>query len=222
MAPELKLIIGNKNYSSWSMRAGLALDHAGLAFEEEIIPLRNPDSKARISAYSPSGLVPALVVRSETGAEQVIWDSLAIGEWASEQSTKGPLLPEDPLERAVCRSVAAEMHSGFRVLRQALPMNMRSRLAPPLITPDLSADISRICALWEECRRDFGQGGDFLFGKWTLADALYAPVVTRFRTYGIKVSDPVQDYMTAVEADPAFGRWAAAAASEPWRIPDLD
>ncbi|MGB0681451.1 MAG: glutathione S-transferase family protein [Magnetovibrionaceae bacterium] len=222
MSQAPKLVIGNKNYSSWSMRAGLILDHAGIEVTEEIIPLREEDSSARITAFSPSGLVPALLVRDDEGAEQVIWDSLAICEWAAEQAPDKGLLPANPLTRAVCRSVAAEMHSGFRALRSERPMNLRMTLKAVPASPDCLADIARIEAVWEDCRDRFGEGGPFLFGGYTIADALYAPVVSRFVTYGVDLGAVAAAYVNAMQADGAFVRWAEAAKAETWSIPALD
>ncbi|MGB0669992.1 MAG: glutathione S-transferase family protein [Rhodospirillales bacterium] len=216
------LAIGNKAYSSWSMRAGLILDHAGIDCEEVIIPLRQDDTKARILAHSPAGKVPVLILADGKGGQQAIWDSLAICEWAAERNPEAGLLPADPLARAVCRSAAAEMHSGFQTLRQRCPMNIRMTFPTPPLSAELAADIERIFALWSDCRSRFGAGGPFLFGGYSIADAQFAPVVSRFRTYGIGGDAVVEAYMVAVTTDAAYRKWAEAGMAEPWHIADLD
>lgn len=214
------LHIGNKNYSSWSMRSWLALAWAGLAFEERVMPLgmtgygksKMPD----ILAASPSGRVPAL--KLESGA--VIWDSLAICEWAAERAPA--LWPADAEARAVARAATAEMHAGFQALRRDAPMNLRRRAASRDWSGDLLGDIARIEEMWADCRARFGAGGPFLFGARTIADAFYAPVATRFRTYAISLSPAAQAYCEAIFADPAFASWDKAAAAEPWAQADID
>lgn len=216
------LYIGNKNYSSWSMRPWLAMTWAGLDFEERVMPLGGVGyGKSKIPeilAASPSGRVPALHVNGV-----VIWDSLAICEWAAEQRPGVALWPEDPVERAVARSAAAEMHSGFAAVRRDLSMNVRRRIAaaPPL-PEDTQADITRIKELWGDLRRRFGAGGPFLFGRRCIADAMFAPVCTRFRTYAIGLDATAQAYCDAIFTDAAFGAWEKAAIAESWTIPVTD
>jgi glutathione S-transferase len=213
------LYIGNKNYSSWSMRPWLALRWGGVAFEERVIPLGGPGyGKSKIGeilAVSPSGRVPALHV-----GETVIWDSLAISEWAAEQAPS--LWPADPLARAVARSAAAEMHSGFGALRRDGSMNVRRRAGKRDWPEDTRSDIARLEELWGGLRARFGAGGPFLFGARSVADAFYAPVCTRLRTYDVAVGAVAQAYCDAIFADAAFRDWEEAAAAETWKIPAAD
>ena len=207
----LTLLVGNKNYSSWSLRAWIMLRHAGLAFDELLVPLDQPDTAGAIRAFNPAGLVPAL---RHNGL--LVWESLAICEYACELSGRG--LPTDPAARARARSVSAEMHAGFRQLRKSWPMNARAlgrRTAEP---PELLAQVARIDQLWSECRVRCGADGRWLFGDYSLADAMYAPVVLRFRTYGARVSPVAQAYMDNVIGDPVMQEWLAAAAAEPWVV----
>jgi glutathione S-transferase len=209
------LVIGNKNYSSWSLRAWLALRQTGAAFDEVVIPLDRADTAQAIQQWSPAGKVPVLI-----DGDLTVWDSLAIGEYLAEQYPEAGLWPSDAAARAVARSAAAEMHSGFAALRRDMPMDVRRRTAR---TPsrDVAADIARICALWHECRARFGGGhGDFLFGDFTLADAVYAPVASRLVTYGVELPDTARAYVDAIMAAPAMRAWADAAAAEPWVIDD--
>ena len=209
------LILGNKNYSSWSLRAWLALKRTGADFAETVIPLRRPDTKQAISARSPSGLVPAL-----HHGEVMVWDSLAISEYLAELFPDAGLWPEDPGARAHARAVSAEMHAGFAALRRALPMNIRAAPSVPNRNKDVDADIRRISEIWETCL-DL-HGGDFLFGPFTIADAMFAPVVSRFRTYGVDLPDACRDYADAVWNTPEMREWTAAAEAEPHAIPELD
>ncbi|MCK9193169.1 MAG: glutathione S-transferase family protein, partial [Nevskia sp.] len=180
----MKLVIGNKNYSSWSLRPWLALKVAEIPFEEILIPLYQADSKARQLAFSPAGKVPILVDGAVT-----IWDSLAILEYVAEQYPDRGLWPRAIAARAHARSVSAEMHAGFAALRTAMPMNCRATLAGKGHTPEALADIARIAAIWGDCRARYGNDGPFLFGAFSNADAFYAPVVTRFLTYGVALPD---------------------------------
>jgi glutathione S-transferase len=210
---EFVLAIGNKNYSSWSLRGWLPLKHVGAAFEEVIIPLSEPTTRGTILRHSPSGRVPAL-----KHGDLVIWDSLAICEHLAESFPEARLWPEEKAARAVARSVSAEMHSGFQALRQHLPMNVRSSFPNRGVTPEVQADINRIAALWRDCRKRFGAAGPFLFGAFSAADCMYAPVVSRFRTYRIELEEVTQAYCDAVWAHPAMQDWAAAAKNEPMII----
>lgn len=208
---KLHLIIGNKNYSSWSLRPYMALAMAGIPFEHTVIPLDRPDTKRRIRAQSPGGRVPVL-----KHGKLVIWESLAILEYLAETFPDRKLWPVNKTARTAARSAASEMHSGFAALRNACPMNLRRpRKAIPL-GAEVKADIARIDALWRDCRRSFGKKGRFLFGGFSNADAMYAPVVTRFDTYEIKVSPESRAYMDAVLATPAFQNWKKAALEEKW------
>ncbi len=213
----LTLFIGNKNYSSWSLRPWLALKLAGISFEEVLIPLYQAATRQDILRHSPTGKVPALKID-----DTVIWDSLAICEWAAEQAPEARLWPQDPITRAVARSVSAEMHSGFVGLRSALPMNIRRATPPRNLTPAAQEDINRVTALWRDCRKRFGVGGPFLFGTPTIADAMFAPVVTRFTSYLVDVDDESRAYMSAVLALPPMVEWIEAGKREPWIIEDSE
>ncbi|WP_042689531.1 glutathione S-transferase family protein [Azospirillum sp. B506] len=212
---DLILVMGNKAYSSWSLRPWLALKQAGLPFAETLIPLRQPDTAARIAEHSPSGRVPCLV---HDGL--AIWDSLAICEYVAELAPDARLWPADRAARAVARSVAAEMHSGFVSLRTTMSMDLKRDRKGEGMTAATAADIARIEALWADARARFGvpAGGPFLFGAFTVADAMFAPVVTRLETYGVAVSPVSRAYMDAVLALPAMRDWIAAAKDEPWEF----
>ncbi|KCZ92284.1 glutathione S-transferase [Hyphomonas johnsonii] len=208
-----QFVLGNLNYSSWSIRPLLVARHVGLPVEEVIIPLDFPETSAKLQEISPTARVPLLIWNGET-----IWESLAITEWIAEWAGPGAVWPEDPTARSVARAAACEMHAGFAALRAACPMDIRARHAAPDMTPALAADIARIDSLWTGLRDRFGKSGPFLFGKWSAADAFYAPVVTRFRTYSLPLSAPAQAYADAVLADPVFLKLEAEAAAEPWWI----
>ncbi len=210
---DLTLFIGNRNYSSWSLRGWLALRLAGLAFTERLIPLDTPETAAALAAVSPAGTVPVLSVGGVT-----IGDSLAIGEFAADLAPDARLLPADPVERALCRAAVAEMHAGFGALRGHLPMNIRGRFPHRATTPEVDRDIARITALWRGLRARAESEGPFLFGRVTLADVAYAPVATRFRTYGVALDLVSAAYVEAVLALPAMAEWTAEAIAEPWII----
>jgi glutathione S-transferase len=203
----MHLVIGNKNYSSWSLRPWLAMKVLELAFDEVRIPLYRPGSKEQILRYSPAGRVPIL-----RDGETTVWDSLAILEYLAEKHPK--LWPSDPAQRAKARAVSAEMHSGFAALREHMSMNTRKRYAGKGRTPEVLADIARIDDIWGQAK------GPFLFGGFTAADAMYAPVVLRFRTYEVEVRK--KSYMDAMLALPAMREWIEAAEREPESIPELD
>ena len=209
---EFTIYIGNKNYSSWSFRAWLMVKAAGIDFEEVLIPLYEPQSRPEILRHSPSGKVPAL----EHGPVTV-WESLAIGEYLAELLPKVKLWPEARDARAAARAISHEMHAGFLPLRRHFPMNMRSVFDREII-PEIQGDIDRITALWRDCRKRFGKGGDFLFGHFTIADAMYAPVVSRFRTFKVPLDADAEAYGAAVTAWPAYQEWLAAARNEPMII----
>ena len=211
------LVIGNKNYSSWSLRPWLAMKMAGQSFEEIVIPLRQQASAAEIARHSPAGKVPVL-----HHGETTVWESIAILEYLAEAIPEARLWPEHREARAVARAVSAEMHAGFAALRTHMPMNIRATKAERGRTPDVDKDIRRIVALWEDCRARFGEGGPFLFGRFNNADAMYAPVVTRFKTYGVELQGAARAYADAISALPPMVEWYAAAKDEPWSIPESD
>jgi glutathione S-transferase len=210
MAP-LTLVIGNRNYSSWSLRAWLLMKHAGLEFQEVVVALDNPDTREQIEQHSPSGRLPVL----QHGALR-IWDSLAICEYVAELTGKG--WPRAREARAVARSVCAEMHSGFTTLRSLWPMNARARNRRTVLTAALEGDIERIDEIWNDCRGRFGAGGEWLFGEYSVADAMYAPVVLRFNTYGARVSQTARWYIASVLEDAPMQQWLQAAKHETWTI----
>jgi glutathione S-transferase len=208
---DLTIYLGNKNYSSWSLRAWLALKRTTVAFDEIVIPLYQPGSRETILKYSPSGRVPVL-----HHGNIVVWESLAICEYLAEAFPSCDLWPKDPAARTVARAVSAEMHAGFRALREHLPMNVRSTFPGRGITPEVQADINRVMTIWRDCRTRFGDGsGDFLFGHFTIADAMFAPVVTRFRTYRVDLEREADAYCDRIMAMPAMQEWIAAAKNEP-------
>ncbi len=210
---ETKLILGNKTYSSWSLRGWLLAKQAGIPFTEVVIPLRRPETRAEILKYCPAGKVPTLV---EDGTP--LWDSLAIAETLAERFPDKGLWPADAQARQRARSVTAEMHSGFTALRGALPMDLSKHYPGHQVSAEVQADIDRIQTIWRDCRTNFGADGDFLFGGFSIADAFYAPVVTRFRTYDVKLDEACDAYCTAVTQHAWMKEWAAAAAEEPWVI----
>lgn len=215
---DFTIILGNKNYSSWSLRGWLMLEACGVDYDEVVIPLDQPETKAAIRAQTPSGRVPTLKHSLKDG-DLVVWDSLAIGEYLAERFPDAGLWPADPAARARARSISAEMHAGFTALRQHLPMDLRNRLpGQGLKEPGVADDILRIVEIWEACRRDFGQDGDFLFGGFGIADAFFAPVVGRFVTYGVALEGTTAAYRDAVWSWPAVKRWRAAGEAEPWVI----
>jgi glutathione S-transferase len=209
------LIIGNRNYSSWSLRGWLATSRSGIDFKTELVRLSEPGSHAALLGRSPAGKVPVLA-----HGERVIWDSLAIIEYLAELRPDAALWPADADARAMARSVAAEMHAGFAALRANMPMNLRRALPGKGRTPGVAEDIARICAIWRDARARFGQGGPFLFGRYSAADAMYTPVSSRFRTYGVELDATLQAYADAALAWPAFLTWQTAALEEPWIIPE--
>jgi glutathione S-transferase len=209
----LKLIIGNKNYSSWSMRPWFAMRVAGIPFAETVIPIYREDSKARLMAVSASGKVPALV-----DGDITVWDSLAILEYLAETFPAARMWPSDRAARAHARAISAEMHSGFQALRVECAMNMHRPIGVKPLSPDASDNIARIHAVWTDCRARYGSGGPFLFGAFTAADAMYAPVVSRFETYAIPGPAPVAAYMETIRALPAWKEWRSAALAEEWVI----
>jgi len=213
--PRTTLTISSKNYSSWSLRGWLMARLAGIDFEEVVVAPNDADARAEILLLSPSILVPCL-----TYAELKVWDTLAIGEFLNEIAPKAGLLPKDRAKRAHCRSVCGEMHSGFVSLRQALPMNIRAEFSGFKIWSKAQADIERILAVWRECLAAYG--GPFLFGEVSMADAMYAPVVSRFRTYGVKLDGAPKAYAERVWDLPAMREWRDAALAEKEEIEELE
>jgi glutathione S-transferase len=206
----LKLVIGNKNYSSWSMRAWLALRANNIAFDEVFIPLYTGDEdKKRILAFTRSGKVPTLV-----DGDVTIWDSLAIIEYIAERFPDARLWPEDRARRAHARSIAAEMHSGFPALRSECAMNLHRPVRAVALSTEARADVARVQQIWMECRERYGKLGPFLFGGFGAADAMFAPVVHRFRTYAIAVAPEARTYMETIMEMPAFQEWTRGALAE--------
>ncbi|HEY4647404.1 MAG TPA: glutathione S-transferase family protein [Steroidobacteraceae bacterium] len=211
----LTLVIGSKNYSSWSLRAWIFLKHLGIEFDERMLTLYSPEFYEEIGKISPARRVPVLL-----DGDLRIWDSLAICEYLAEKTGRG--WPKDTAARAHARAISAEMHSGFQALRDACPFNARARNRHVPRTPELLASARRIDQLWEDCRRRFGRGGPWLVGEYSIVDAMYAPVVLRFNTYGADLSAPSRDYANTVLADPPLVDWLRAAESEPHRVEAID
>ncbi len=210
----LRLVIGNKNYSSWSFRPWFAMTVAGIPFRETVISLEDPQFKPTLLGLSPAGRVPVLI----DGAVHV-WESIAILEYLAEKFPDRALWPADAAARAHARTIAAEMHASFQALRRECPMNFWHPPKARALSEAAAADAARIDAMWGESRTRFGGTGPFLFGAFTAADAMYAPVVSRFHTYGVTVSASSRVYMNAVMALPAWTQWRAAALREPWVLP---
>lgn len=210
------LHIGNRRYSSWSLRGWLLLKAFGLPFEEVLTPLYSTAFAALPEKIAPGRLVPTLI-HVENGERRVIWESLAIAEYLAERHPEARHWPEDPAQRAWARCLACEMHAGFGSLRTEMPMNLKDSLPGRGRAGSVDADIARIAALWEQTRARFGAGGPWLFGaRYTAADAFFAPVATRFRTYGVELDGAAQAYAAALLDHPSFRAWEAAAAEEPW------
>jgi glutathione S-transferase len=211
----LTLVIGSKNYASWSLRPWMLLRHLGLAFDERVLTLDSPEFHAEIGRFTPARRVPVLL-----DGELTVWDSIAICEYLAEKAGRG--WPKDAAARAHARSVSAEMHSGFQALREACPFNARARNRRVLMTPELEADVRRIDEMWADCRRRFGRGGPWLFGDYTIADAMYSSVVLRFNTYGAELSPPSLEYLNNALTDPPLIDWLRAAESEAHRLEKID
>lgn len=207
-----KILIGNKNYSSWSMRPWLVLNHFGFDYDEEMIPLDTAETRPRILAYSPAGRVPVLVDRSFA-----VWDSLAIIEYLAEAKPEAWIWPEDRQDRARARSLAAEMHSGFPAMRNACPMNLRKSFKwKPRGGPAAQKDFERFETIVRD--RTMRGGGPFLFGEWSAVDAMYAPYVSRLTGYNWPMNETTRAYAAAVEAEASFRKWKEAALTETWVI----
>jgi glutathione S-transferase len=209
------LHIGNRNYSSWSLRPWIAFRHLGLDFDTRVLPLDTPEFRQGVAALDVAGRVPALI-----HGEIRVWDSLAICEYGSELAG-GRGWPPAIEQRALARAVSCEMHSGFAALRSQMPMNIRARRRVPL-TQELAADIARIDTSWCRARQKHSASGPWLFGAYSIADAMYAPVALRFATYDAQLSPPAAAYRDTVLADPLLGEWIQAAREEPWTLPDDD
>jgi glutathione S-transferase len=213
--PEAALSISSKNYSSWSLRGWLLCKLAGLDIEEQAVSIDDPSIRAELLLLSPSFLVPCL---THDGLK--VWDTLAIAEYLAEIRPDSPLLPKDKTARAHCRSICGEMHSGFYNLRSALPMNLRAFFPGFKIFPGAQADIERVVTIWRECLAAYG--GPYLFGSLSMADAMYAPVCTRFLTYDVQLDEPCADYCRSIMVWPAMEAWVAAAKAEPDEVEELD
>jgi glutathione S-transferase len=218
---EFTLVIGNKNYSSWSLRGWLICKAAGIAFEEVLVRLYEPDSKAQVARHSPSGLLPVLVHGGLS-----IWDSMSIGEYLHELKPEAGLWPAAAAARAIARSVAAEMHAGFADLRREMPMNIRASFPGHGHTPEVLAQVQRVAGMWLDCRKRFAgsspRDDGFLFGAFSIADAMFAPLATRFRTYGVKLDSQAQRYCEALLNHEAMKEWCDAARHEPWLVAEYE
>jgi glutathione S-transferase len=209
----MHLYVANKLYSSWSLRPWILMTALDIPFEETVIPMYFPDSKARMLDVSPTGKMPCLV-----DDDIRIWESLAIMEYLHERFPDKGVWPTDRKARTHARASANEMHAGFQALRQMCPMNLTKRFAPRELSSDVADNVRRLEGLWADARRRFGSGGQFLYGAFGAADAMYAPVVTRLDTYQVPVSSETRRYMDAVLAHPAFVKWRTEALQEPWTI----
>ena len=209
------LTISSKNYSSWSMRGWLLCKLAGIEFEEQVMPLDDPSTRAELLLLSPSFLVPCL---THDGIK--VWDTLAIAEYLAEARPNAGLLPSAPAARAHCRAICGEMHAGFYNLRSALPMNLKAHHPGFKIFAGAQADIERVCTIWRECLKQYG--GPYLFGELTMADALYAPVCTRFLTYDVKLDPVCAAYCRAIMDWPAVAQWLSDALAQPAELEELE
>ena len=211
------LVIANKRYSSWSLRPWLMMEQAGIPFEEKQIFLRKPDSAKKIKVFSESGRVPVLIE-----GDIAVWESLAIGEYLAESFPNKNLWPKNKAARAAARAIASEMHAGFTALRTHCPMNCVKQKRGVKLNGEVLSDVARIQEIWRDARKKFGKEGAFLFGQFSIADAMYAPVVTRFQTYGIPVDMVSRSYMEAILSLPAMQEWIRAAKEEKEIIPDYE
>ena len=211
--PSLKLVIANKAYSSWSLRPWILLTHFGVPFDEVVVPLDQPDTRERLLEYSPTARAPVLI-----DGDTTVWDSLAIIEYLAELRPGLPVWPSESPARALARSLSAEMHSGFQALRQHCPAQFLRPVRAIPLPPEVAADVQRIEAAWSDARRRFGAGGPFLFGAFSAADAMFAPVVNRLHIYDIAIGEAARAYSEAVRALPAWKAWIAGAEAETWRI----
>ncbi|SCA55456.1 Glutathione S-transferase domain protein [Candidatus Terasakiella magnetica] len=210
---DMKIILGNRNYSSWSLRPWLVMKHLGLDFDEIVVPLFEGDFKEELLKHSPSGKVPVLKFK-----DQEIWDSLAICEYLNEENPDAGLWPVETEARAIARSVSYEMHSGFFNIRNDMPMNIRRTIDGFSPSSLCQEDINRIIEIWTSCRQRFGQSGPFLFGQFSIADAMFAPVVSRFNSYRIPIKGVAADYMHAILTLSSMEEWTESACGEEWVI----
>ena len=213
---DFHIYVGYRTVSSWSLRGWLPMKKAGVPFDETLIRYRTSEGKSSLNRLSPPGKVPFLVHKRTDGREVKVWDSMAIAEYLAETVPAAGLWPQDAVARAQARAISAEMHSGFRALREHLSMALLERLPNPN-NPQANTETAHVETMWRECRERWGKtgGGPFLFGRWSIADGMYAPVVTRFRTYGVKLAATGAAYMEAVLADPDFLAWEAQARKDP-------
>ncbi|WP_437670973.1 glutathione S-transferase family protein [Sorangium sp. So ce131] len=212
----LHLYIGSKNLSSWSLRPWLAMSHAGVPFEEHVIPYELPDWVDRVAQHSPTRKVPVL-----RHGDLVVWESLAICEHVAEAFPEARLWPEGREARAVARAVSCEMHAGFADLRRELPMDIARRYPRPDVSAGAARDVARVLEIFRDCRARFGQGGPFLFGAFSIADAMFAPVVTRLLSYDVEIDEVARVYAVVITSLPAMARWSSAAAEEVERNPHI-
>ncbi|MGL4322956.1 MAG: glutathione S-transferase family protein [Beijerinckiaceae bacterium] len=214
----MKLLIGNKVHSSWSLRPWVLMTHFGIPFEEILIPFGpafdDPAWKAKVRAYNPQEKVPALV-----DEDVVVWETLAIMEYLAETFPEKAIWPRDKKARALARAISSEMHAGFSALRNACPMNLGKKHPTKDRGPEVADNVRRITQIWNDCRTRFGAGGPFLFGEFSAADAMFAPVTVRFTGYSIPVDAVSARYIAAVQSTPAFQAWRTAALQEPWLVP---
>jgi len=215
--PALKLVIANKAYSSWSLRPWILLTHFGIAFEEIVVPLASPETRARLLAYAPTAKAPVLI-----DGEVTVWESLAIVEYLAERFPHLPIWPRDKAPRALARALSSEMHAGFVALRQHCPTQFLRPVRKRALTPDVEANVERLEHAWRDARAKHGAAGPFLFGAFSAADAMFAPVVNRLNIYDVPVAADTRDYMDAVRTLPAWDAWIAGAEAEPWRIAEYD
>ncbi len=213
MSTHYTLIVGTRDWSSWSLRPYLALRHIGIPFDEELVPLKRETTSPEILKYSPTGRVPVLKI-TEGGSTYSVWDSLAICETLADRHAEAKLWPDDVKTRAIARAYAAEMHSGFPDVRQQLTMDFARRLPTPALRDDTKTQIARIIAAWSEALEQHAHNGGFLFGRFSVADCMYGPVVSRFVTYGVEVPAPVRLYMERMMALPAMLDWGRASQAE--------
>ncbi|MGD9804782.1 MAG: glutathione S-transferase family protein [Hyphomicrobiaceae bacterium] len=209
----MQLYIANKLYSSWSLRPWLLMTALGIPFEEKQIPMFFPDSKARMLDISPAGKMPCLM-----DGNLRVWESLSIIEYLNERFPEKGIWPADPVARAHARSVSSEMHAGFQALRIACPMNLGKRFAPRELGSDVEDNLRRFQGLVSDCRRRFGVGGEFLYGAFSAADCMYAPVATRLDTYQFDLAPQTRAYVNAILEHPAFAKWKTEALTEPWGV----
>ena len=213
MATDLTLVIANKTYSSWSLRPWLALTHFDVSFDEIVIPLYQDDTSSEIRKHSPAGKVPVLHHGSIT-----VWESMAIMDYLADAFYDRRWWPADPHAKAHARTIAAEMHASFGPLRNAMAMNLSKIYPARKWADDVNSDVIRVHEVWRDARSRFGADGDFMFGDFTIADAMYAPVVARFKTYAIELDATCAAYAAAILSLPAMQKWTAEAAEEPWVI----